>query len=385
MGAPPQSTGDGARTSAHASRITHHASPTPPNSQSAIALVIVMIAIFVLTMLAAGFAYSMKVETKLALNANNETELEWLGRSGVEYARWILAQQLTIPQEPYDALNQVWAGGQGGIGTSNTALVNVQNPVHLGNGSFTWKIIDLERKVNINTADDRILQQALNLMGVDAGDTAPVIGSILNWTAFGNNTRHLQGADNNDYQGMDPPYSLKAGPIDDISELLLIRGVTSDLYWGAASTNHTPASFQSSRDHHFGFQDQRAIFGAGLVDLFTPVSAGKININTASAEVLQLIPGVDSMVAEAITGARSGEDDGSGLTGPYRSVSQVSRVPEVGQTGPVYSAIQQYCDVRSRTFEVTINAEVGGYKREFVALVGRNNQRDVQILNFYWK
>jgi general secretion pathway protein K len=344
-----------------------------------------MIAIFVLTMLAAGFAYSMKVETKLALNANNETELEWLGRSGVEYARWILAQQLTIPQEPYDALNQVWAGGQGGIGTSNSALVNVQNPVHLGNGSFTWKIIDLERKVNINTADDRILQQALNLMGVDAGDTAPVIGSILNWTAFGNNTRHLQGADNNDYQGMDPPYSLKAGPIDDISELLLIRGVTSDLYWGAASTNHTPAAFQSSRDHHFGFQDQRAIFGAGLVDLFTPVSAGKININTASAEVLQLIPGVDPMIAEAITGARGGEDDGSGLTGPYRSVSQVSRVPEVGQTGPVYGAIQQYCDVRSRTFEVTINAEVGGYKREFVALVGRNNQRDVQILNFYWK
>jgi type II secretory pathway component PulK len=101
-----------------------------------------MIAIFVLTMLAAGFAYSMKVETRLALNANNETELEWLGRSGVEYARWILAQQLTIPQEPYDALNQVWAGGQGGIGTSNSALVNVQNPVRLGNGSFTWKIID---------------------------------------------------------------------------------------------------------------------------------------------------------------------------------------------------------------------------------------------------
>ena len=35
----------------------------------------------------------MKVEIKLARNASSEAELEWLGRSGVEDARWILAQQ----------------------------------------------------------------------------------------------------------------------------------------------------------------------------------------------------------------------------------------------------------------------------------------------------
>jgi len=68
----------------------------------------------------------MKVETRLAHNANGETELEWLGRSGVEKARWILGEQLKISQEPYDGLDQVWAGGSGGIGTSNSALANVQ-------------------------------------------------------------------------------------------------------------------------------------------------------------------------------------------------------------------------------------------------------------------
>src|SRR5215472_8822434 len=55
--------------------------------ERAIALIIVMICIFVLTILAGGFAYSMKVETRLARNANSEVELEWLGRSGVECAR----------------------------------------------------------------------------------------------------------------------------------------------------------------------------------------------------------------------------------------------------------------------------------------------------------
>jgi len=41
-------------------------------SQEAIALVVVMIAIFVLSILAGAFAYAMKVETKLAMNAQKE-------------------------------------------------------------------------------------------------------------------------------------------------------------------------------------------------------------------------------------------------------------------------------------------------------------------------
>ena len=64
----------------------------------------------------------MKVETRLARNANSEAELEWLGRSAVEKAAWILAEQLKIAQERYDGLDQKWAGGLGGIGTSNSPL-----------------------------------------------------------------------------------------------------------------------------------------------------------------------------------------------------------------------------------------------------------------------
>src|SRR4051812_27702651 len=49
-------------------------------SEDAIALVIVMIAMFALMMMAGLLAYSMKVETTLAIHSNNEAELEWLGR-----------------------------------------------------------------------------------------------------------------------------------------------------------------------------------------------------------------------------------------------------------------------------------------------------------------
>jgi hypothetical protein len=124
-------------------------------------------------------------------------------------------------------------------------------------------------------------------------------------------------------------------------------------------------------------------FTSGLVDLFTPISSGRININTASADVLQIIPGVDRIMAEAIVAGRTGDDDGTGLVGPYRSVQEVRRVPEINLA--LINILPQFCDVRSRTFEVQVDAKIGNYTREFVAILGRNNPRDVQVLSFYWK
>src|SRR6185295_15734557 len=214
------------------SRFTFHVSPI--TDQTGIALIIVMISIFVLTILAAGFAYSMRVETKLAQHANNETELQILGRSGVAYARWVLALQGTCPMEPYDALNQPWAtGSPSGLCATNGGLMDVRQEVQLGHGSFTWKMTDLERKWNINAANEFLLQQALLLEGVDPSEMTPIINSILDWIDPDDNAR-IQGNETEYYQTQEPPYAAKNGPIDDLSELLLIRGITPELYWGAS-------------------------------------------------------------------------------------------------------------------------------------------------------
>jgi type II secretory pathway component PulK len=348
--------------------------------QRGIALIIVMISIFVLTVLAGGFAYSMKVETKLARNANSETQLEWLGRSAVECARWELAQQMMISQEPYDALNQVWAGGPGGIGTSNTPLADFKNEIQVQNGGATWTIVDLERKVNINTANEALLQQGLLVMGVDAGQMTPIVNSILDWIDP-DETPRIQGAESEFYQGLNPPYFAKNGPIDDISELLMIKNAAefyAPLDPSAQQQNiYNPLT---SRFRNSGNQILAA--PVGLTNLFTPLSTGKININTASAEVLQVVPSITPEAAQGIVGARDGEDDGSGMFGPYRNLGEVRRVPEVSL--PMLGALQQFCSVRSSTFEVHVDAQVAGYHRHFVGIIGRNNPRDIQILSFYW-
>jgi len=345
-----------------------------------------MISIMVLTILAAGFAYSMKVETKLARNANNEAELEWLGRSGVEYARWVLANSLANPMEPYDSLDQPWATGLGWLGPTNNPIAEVQNPITLGRGTISWKITDLERKFNINSPEpilQQVLPQALTLMGVAPGEATPIVNSILDWTDPDDQT-HVEGAENSDYESLTPPYTAKNGPIDDISELLLIKGITPDIYYGLTATNYQPSYFSQQRNR-FGQANAGPTIAVGLTDLFTPLSSGKVNLNTTSAEVLQMIPGIDPMIADAIISGRQGEPDpgAPGMLGPYRSVNEVSRMPNVPPD--IVRQLGQYCDVRSRTFQVQVDADVGGYKRTFYAILGRNSPRDVQVLSFYWK
>src|SRR5687768_11681915 len=87
---------------------------TVKHSESGIALIIVMIVIVVLAIVAGGVAYSMKVETRLARSSSFDAQLDNLGRSGVEYARWVLGEQLrelNPEQRMYTGLDQRWAGG----------------------------------------------------------------------------------------------------------------------------------------------------------------------------------------------------------------------------------------------------------------------------------
>ena len=343
-----------------------------------IALIMVMCAIFVLSALAAGFALSMKVETKLAQNANSEQQLLWLGRSGVEFARYILSQH--PPGENYDSLNQKWAGGSGSLAESNSVLSSVSlDNYPVGDGTVSIKIIDLERKVNINTAvnsaNSQLIQQALILMGVDASEINVVSDSIKDWIRT--DGPQPAGAKSDYYQGLAVPYYAKEAPIDDLSELLLVKGVTPEMYWGSNATNHTPSVFQ----HKLGLgtaPGQAPDYPFGLVEIFTPFSNGKININTADANVLQMIPGVDAAMADAIVKQRAGPDGADGTEDdiPFSNP---------GQLGGFGIRDTSVCDTRSSTFEVHVTAQLGDYKREYVAILARTSGAVIQILSFYWK
>ena len=142
---------------------------------------------------------------------------------------------------------------------------------------------------------------------------------------------------------MSPPYYCKSGPIDDLSELLLIKGITPDIYWGSTSTNHPPAAYQKKGFDHtphssksrFANEANNVPNPVGLVELFSPYG-NKLNINTASAKTLQLLPGMDANSAQQIVEQRAGPDgvDGTDDDVPFHSVNELnSGLPGGGLPG----------------------------------------------------
>lgn len=351
-----------------------------PNARThSFALIVALLAIFVLSVNAALLWYSMQVDIKLAGKAQYEPQMLWLGRSGVELASWVLAQEASVPGEPYDAKNQFWAGGPGGPGETNSILSGVSlDHYQIGDGWVSIKITDLERYANINIANPQIIQQALTAMGVDANAIPTVTDSIQDWVQPGDNPR-LSGAKNAYYLSLNPPYYCKEAPMDDIAELLLVKGVTGPMYFGGAETNSAMPKKLS-----FSSPFQSTSYAFGLKDVFTPFSDGRINLNTADANVLQLIPGVDDATAEEIIKARAGPDgvEGTADDTPFQSAGDVQRA---GINQEAMQNIGSFCDVRSRTFQVLVTAHYASIVREYVAIVWRNSPQDVRVVGFHWK
>jgi len=354
----------------------------PPRHDRGIALIIVMMVILILSVLAGGFAYSMKVETKLARNTAYESDMEWLGRSGVDLGKYALAMQLSSPppDNQYFALNQVWAGGPGNPTNEVTASIQLKD-VHLGDGKLSVTIIDMERKFSlagVNEQNQGVLERALTLVGADSGDIPTIIDSYLDWIDIDHNT-HLAGAENPFYLHLNPPYYAKNGPVDDIRELLLIKGMTEPIFWGAKRMGGRPEARVGKRSiaPNLSPIPEGHMLSAGLFDLFTPFhgAAGRVNVNTASAEVLQIVPGVDSTMASAIVGVRDQE--------PFHNVGELANVPGIDPV--TMGSMQNLFTVQSRVFEITVDAEVSNYRRRFVALVHLDSPRQVTTLYFTWK
>jgi general secretion pathway protein K len=347
---------------------------------SGMAVIVALVAVTVLTIIVGAFAYSMKVETRLAANANNDEQMLWMGRAGVELARYVIAME---NNQPYDALNQIWAGGPGSGPETNSPLMGLSlNDYPVGEGTISVKIIDLERRINVNAAAPQLLQQVLTVQGADASKISEVSDSILDWIDADDATRPA-GAESDYYQGQVPPYYAKNAPIDDISELLLIKGVTLAMFNGGSETNDQGAAFQH---HQLGFghrpgEEPNYLFG--LKDVLSPFGSGRININTADATVLQLIPGVDNTAAEAIIKFRAGPDGAEGTEDdtPFMNPGQLAAA---GVNPQLVGQIGNFITTKSTAFEVHVTAHIADYSREFVAVIWRAGPQP-QTVEFYWK
>lgn len=316
-----------------------------------IALVIVLIIIASLVVIATGFAFSMGVEARLVRNTRYNPDLDWLGRSGVELARFILSKR--VPgEERMDALHQRWAGGPGRFsGAMSDGSIAELEPweelpltnVQLGQGTFSIKIIDQERKLNINSAPEPLIRYILEQhAGVAATDVDIYVDSLKDWMDPDENPG-LNGAESDNYLGEPEPYYAKNGPLDHITELKMVMGFKDD-----------PVAYEIFEKH------------------FTAISGGLVNLNTTTAEVLELLPGMDPIIAQDIIGFRSEQ--------PYQSVGDISQIAPPEFT----DGIREYLSTQSATFEVEVTARVGkDPPRKYRSLLRRVSPQDIRILYFH--
>jgi hypothetical protein len=88
-------------------------------------------------------------------------------------------------------------------------------------------------RTNLNSAGDgEIKQKVALMMGDDFQREADVISDcILDWRDEDSLTR-MHGAEEKDYEAKGLPYRPANGPFNTMAELLLVMGVTPELFWG---------------------------------------------------------------------------------------------------------------------------------------------------------
>jgi len=138
----------------------------------------------------------------------------------------------------------------------------------IDNGTLRGRVEDLQGRFNLNnfaTTDPNLLkihllqfQLLLDAIGGEDASKATGIGSaIRDWVDADSERLDLNGAEDNEYQGLDPPYRAANRPMQSVSELLQVRGMTKGLY--AALRPHVAA---------------------------LPTVGTRINVNTATPQVL---------------------------------------------------------------------------------------------------
>ena len=233
-------------------------------NERGVALVVVLWIFIFLLVVAFDFSTSVRQEATAAHRYNDETQGYYLALAAFERGLYEFLQQGTSPETPGslqrgDLFDGSW------------------HEEALGGGILRIRWIDEGGKININRVDDQTLRRIFTNLGIEEPRRTILVDSITDWRDP-DDLHGLNGAENEYYRSLKPPYTAKNGPFDSIEDLLWIRGMTSDLFYGYGDTD--------GRGH-------RVAQTIGMREIFTIDSPiDRVNLRTASAEVIHASVGI---------------------------------------------------------------------------------------------
>ncbi len=191
-------------------------------------------------------------------------------------------------------------------------------------GECEVKIGDEGSKINLNwiakkaKSNRKLLTDILeNSCGLEGEERDVIVDSIIDWVDKDHN--HLiNGAEDEYYESLEDPYESRDGNFVVTEELLLVRGVTEEIYYGRNLSSRERdelieeegASPIKELEQGLEEDEERSI-GEGLSELFTVFSnrnSLKININDAPYGLLMSVSGMTDDVARRIIELRREEE-----------------------------------------------------------------------------
>jgi general secretion pathway protein K len=281
----------------------------PFSNNNGVALVLVLWILAFLSVLVGEFCLAMRTEINITTNFKEETLSYYYAKAGVNLATHRLLYGGVFP-DSIEGNEESWNEE-----AVEWHLGSRIPPISFGGGSIEIEIENESGKVNINYANAGLLRMMLNPFDLDEEERDIIVDSIQDWRDADDLYR-LNGAEDEYYGSLVHPYGAKNGLFDSVEELLLVRGVTPEIFYGGLKEMVTiyPGESLSS--------DNRV--------RTPPVNANQININAAPPQVLRALPEMTDDLVLSILEHRAEQ--------PFLSIGQVA--PIVGNE--VYGAIARY-------------------------------------------
>ncbi len=270
-----------------------------------IALLVTLTVITIIIVSALEMNRKMRSAVISSASTRDRITLLQMASSGIHAANAVLVKDKYNSNS--DSLQEEW--------TDPEEINKILEDIPFDGGKITVEISDELGKIQINSLvnypevrdfneSQRILwDRFLNLIisqdeSFEEIESGTIINSVKDWIDSGDDDviTGLNGAESDYYQDLVPPYTCRNGPFTHIGELVLVKGITPELFQGAGGAS--------------GISRYMTIYGLATSGGNSFTYEGKININTADLPVLAaLLPSGNEVLAQAIYDYRQETSD----------------------------------------------------------------------------
>jgi DNA uptake protein ComE-like DNA-binding protein len=261
-------------------------------------LVTVLWITVVLMVILAVLGRQSRLDTKVTSARLEGVRCKWAARAGIEKAIGVLNED----DKASDNLLDLWSDNEEDF-----------NDVYLQNCWFTVRVVDEASKLNINTATKKQLLELPEML-------EEIADAIIDWRDE-NDTPSAGGVESGYYENLQIGYKARNGPFKTIRELLLVKDVTDEIFYGEDTNLNGQLDYnEQDGDESPPKDDGDSELDKGWISYLTCYSYDnnkdaegnkKVNINEGNENQLRQSLGISSSHAKWIVENRSHESIGN--------------------------------------------------------------------------